>query len=160
VRGEKGFSLLEVLVALCIIAIAFGAVYRAQVQGISMTQESRDVTNAALLAQQKMAHLLSSLPSYGLRRGDFGDDYPGFWWEERVTGYNEFGSALRRVQIAVFWGPGDAARTLALEGYVLEPAEEEEAGGKEEEAAQEKKKSKAEAAPAGGQEADEEDDED
>ena len=129
-RSHQGFTLIEVLVALCIIAIAFGAIYRAQAQGISMTSESRQVTCAGLLAQLRMAGLISSLPQYGLRRGDFGRAYPDFLWEERVTGYKEFGADLRRVQVSVSWGPGDAARTLTLEGYVLEPAPEEAEGDK------------------------------
>jgi general secretion pathway protein I len=128
-RSERGFTLIEVLVALCIIAIAFGAIYKAQAQGISMTGESHDLTHAALLAQQKMAEVVSTLPSYGLRRGDFGPDYPGFVWEERVTGYTEFGADLRHVQVSVSWGPQDSARTFALESYVLEPAVVEEDEG-------------------------------
>ncbi|MFH0810309.1 MAG: prepilin-type N-terminal cleavage/methylation domain-containing protein [Pseudomonadota bacterium] len=124
---EDGFTLLEVLVALCIIAIAFGAIYRAQAQGIVMTHESREITRATLLAQQKMASAMAGLPSYGLRRGDFGDEYGGFSWEERVTGQSEFGVQLRRVRVSVSWGRADPARTLTLEGYVLEPGEEKEA---------------------------------
>jgi general secretion pathway protein I len=125
-RTERGFTLLEVLVALCIVAIAFGAIYKAQAQGISMTGESRDVTHAGLLAQQRMSVALAGVPPYGLRRGEFGDDWPGFRWEERVTGAKEFGAELRHVQVSVSWGPGDSARTLTLEAYVLEPAPAEE----------------------------------
>lgn len=131
-RRQAGFSLLEVLIALCIIAIAFGAIYRAQAQGITMTQEARDVTYAGLLAQQRMAELTSGLPPYGLRRGDFSPQFPDFRWEERVTGHKEFEAEMRRVQVSVFWGPGDAARTLTLEAYVLEPSPEGEGTGDEE----------------------------
>ncbi len=138
--ADQGFTLLEVLVALCIIAIAFGAIYRAQAQGISMTQESREITCAGLLAQQKMSAAVAGLPPYGLRRGDFGKEYPGFQWEEGVTGYSEFGVELRRVQVSVKWGPGDAARTLTLEGYVLEPASEEEVSAQSKDKPEENKK--------------------
>lgn len=152
--AQAGFSLLEVLIALCIVAIAFGAIYRAQAQGISMTGEARDVTYAGLLAQQRMSELTSTLPAYGLRRGDFSPEFPDFRWEERVTGYKEFDAEMRHVQVSVFWGPGDEARTLTLEAYVLEPAEveEEEAEGegeaKEKEGGAGKEK---EAAKPGGQ---------
>jgi len=153
-RASPGFTLLEVLVAMCIIAIAFGAIYRAQAQGITMTGEARDVTKAGLLAQDKMAVLTSSVPQYGLRRGNFGSQWPGFSWEERVTGATEFGAEMRHVQVTVFWGPGDAARRLALEGYVLEPvAEEDKDKDKtDEEAAADKKPSNGQQpkAPASG----------
>jgi hypothetical protein len=86
-----------------------------------------------------MAELTSGLPPYGLRRGDFSPQFPDFRWEERVTGHKEFEAEMRRVQVSVFWGPGDAARTLTLECYVLEPSPEEGTAEEDEEGAAEKK---------------------
>src|SRR3989339_1385701 len=80
--GKRGFTLLEVMIAMAILAIALVAVYRSQSQSISMAGDSRFQTTAALLAQGRMAQLDAADPA-GVKaeRGDFGDDFPGYSWQ-------------------------------------------------------------------------------
>ena len=50
----SGFTLMEVMIAMTILAIALIAIYQLQSQSISMSTDSRFMTTAALLAQSKM----------------------------------------------------------------------------------------------------------
>ncbi len=69
----NGFTLVEVLFAMAILAIALIAVFQSQSQSISMSTESRFMTTASLLAQSKMVEVEagSTLVSHS-EDGDFG----------------------------------------------------------------------------------------
>jgi general secretion pathway protein I len=77
----NGFTLLEVMVALSIIAIVLVSVYRMHAQTISMNNETRFYATAPMLAQFKMAEIESeSLEDMGDDSGDFGDKFPDYRW--------------------------------------------------------------------------------
>ena len=75
----NGFTLIEVMIAMTILAIALVAVFQSQSQSISMSNDSRFMTTAALLAQSKMveAEAGSALANHK-EDGDFGPDYPQY----------------------------------------------------------------------------------
>ena len=81
----NGFTLMEVMIAMAILAISLVAVFQLQSQSISMSTESRFMTTAALLAQSKMveAEAVSTLTSRK-EGGDFGPDYPQYTWHLEV----------------------------------------------------------------------------
>ena len=54
---EKGFSLLEIIIALSILAVAFFGLIKAFPMGMSMNSASRDKTVASYLAQDKIEKL-------------------------------------------------------------------------------------------------------
>ncbi len=77
----QGVTLLEVMVALGIVAIVLVAVYRLQIQAISMERVSQFYTQAPLLAQKLVAEIELQTPDLPAKEdGDFGDDYPGYSW--------------------------------------------------------------------------------
>ena len=77
----KGFTLLEVMVALSIIAIVLVSVYRMHAQTVSMNNEVRFYVTAPMLAQIKMAETESeSLEDIGDDSGDYGDEFPDYRW--------------------------------------------------------------------------------
>jgi len=77
----KGFTLLEVMVALSIIAIVLVSVYRMHAQTVSMNNEVRFYVTAPILAQIKMAEIKSeSLEDIGDDSGDYGDEFPDYRW--------------------------------------------------------------------------------
>jgi general secretion pathway protein I len=84
-KKTRGFTLMEVLIAMAILAIALVSVFRSQSQSISMATESRFLTTAALLAQSKMAEVETS-PSLDnhVENGDFGPDYPQYVWRLEI----------------------------------------------------------------------------
>jgi general secretion pathway protein I len=80
-----GFTLLEVMVALAIIAISLMAVMGSQSQSLSLAGEAKFNTTAALLAQEKMAEVERNKKDYPSDdSGDFGEDFPGYLWRVEV----------------------------------------------------------------------------
>jgi general secretion pathway protein I len=82
----NGFTLMEVMIAMAILAIALVAVFQSQSQSISMSTDSRFMTTAALLAQSKMVEIEagSSLVNHK-EDGDFGLDYPQYTWHLEIS---------------------------------------------------------------------------
>ena len=80
-QHQRGFTLLEVMVALSIIAIVLVSVYRMHAQTVSMNNEVRFYATAPMLAQIKMAEIESeSLKDIGDDSGVFGDEFPDYRW--------------------------------------------------------------------------------
>jgi general secretion pathway protein I len=109
-RCRKGFTLLEVLVALAILAIAMTTLFSAQSQSLSLATEAKFTTNASLLAGLKLAELSSGRLEPVDAEGDFGEDFPGYTWKMEVRDaaadrpeLSRFlGGSLRRIDLAVF----------------------------------------------------------
>jgi len=77
----NGFTLMEIMIAMAILAIALVAVFQLQSQSISMSTDSRFMTTAALLAQSKMVEVeAGSTVANKSEDGDFGPDYPQYTW--------------------------------------------------------------------------------
>lgn len=78
----RGFTLIEVSVAVFIIAIVLLAVYRLHSQTLSMNFSARFYTTAPLLAQKKLAEIeMTGLAELSDESGAFGEDFPGYTWE-------------------------------------------------------------------------------
>lgn len=107
---QTGFTLLEVMVAMSIIAIALSAVLGSQSQSVYLATDAKFSTTAALLAQGRIAELASTdIEKLASGSGDFGDDFSGYAWEvtikdaffyepERVSDY------LKQIDLSVYWG--------------------------------------------------------
>lgn len=80
--GEKGFTLMEVMLAMTILAIALLAIYQSQRQSLAMAARAHFLTEAALLAQGRIARIdAMSMAELSGASGDFGEDYPKYRWE-------------------------------------------------------------------------------
>jgi len=109
----QAFTLLEVMVAVSIMAIVLIAVYRMQAQTIAMSNASRFYTTAPLLAQSKIAELgIISSVELGGGSGDFGEDFPGYTWnleieemESEVLG--SYAKDLKRIDVSVNFNEGE-----------------------------------------------------
>jgi general secretion pathway protein I len=85
-RKANGFTLMEVMIAMAILAIALVAVFQLQSQSISMSTDSRFMTTAALLAQSKMVEEEAGATLTNHKEdGDFGADYPQYIWRLEVS---------------------------------------------------------------------------
>ena len=115
---EKGFTLLEVLVALVIIATAFTALLGLHVRNLEMIAREDAYSRALLLAETLVADTeLEGYPDLGVTRGDFaatrGDGTPAFRWEREVREWMLPGT--REVTIRVIPARGDdSASKLTL----------------------------------------------
>ena len=79
---DKGFSLLEVLASISIIAIVFVAVLRMQAHTIVASKTSMFHIVAPLLAQKIVTDIEIKPYAYTPESsGGFGDDFPGYLWE-------------------------------------------------------------------------------
>ena len=102
-KKNRGFTLIEVMIAIAIIAIALVVILHSYGLGVSMASESQDFSLATLLAQRKMAEIeLEGFPEVGGEDGDFGEEYPGFIWRERLTETPM--EDLRKVTLTISWG--------------------------------------------------------
>ena len=92
---SRAFTLLEVMVAVAILAIALVAILKANVQSLDTLVETRERTTASLLAASKMAEVeAAGAADWSEFQGDFGEDYPGYTWQVE-TGPTEVENLMR-----------------------------------------------------------------
>jgi len=125
-KGGEGFTLLEVMVALAVVAIALLAVYRMHSQTLFMDTRGRFDTTAAMLARQKLADIdTSNLKDLTSDSGDFGDEYPGYGWRiesEDVTSdlFKKDGPVLKRITVTISLNGGESQFTVTTYRYLYE----------------------------------------
>ena len=84
-KGCNGFTLMEILIAMSIIAIALLGANRLYSQTLVMAQATKFYTIAPFLAESKMTDLeWISGAELANDSGDFGEDYPGYHWQATV----------------------------------------------------------------------------
>jgi general secretion pathway protein I len=92
--AQAGFTLLEVMIAVALIAIALVTLIGAQAQSVSIASASRFDAMASLLAQWKLTDMSrQEFEILSNESGNFGKDYPNFSWKAEVNevGENETG---------------------------------------------------------------------
>ena len=124
---SSGFTLLEVMIAVAIIAIALMALLDSQSQGLSLANESRFNTTASLLAQGKMAEIEAITEKRNLvsDSGDFGDAFPDYAWQLSVQdvsfeGVDKISDHLKQIDLEVRYVP-DAHYRYRLRLYRFFP---------------------------------------
>ncbi len=106
-RPPAGFTLLEVMVAMSIMAIVLVSVYRMHSQTLTMNTANRFYTQAPLLAQSKLAQLEAGGSEIITGdSGDFGEEFPGYSWNVSVEDVSsealgEVASDLKRIDLMV-----------------------------------------------------------
>ena len=132
-RGEnRGFTLLEVLVAMAILGIGLVIIIELFSGGLRLGRTSEDYTRAVGYARMKLEEIsLAQSLEEGIEEGEFDREYR--WQVEvkkvdllppgRETSYQP-PVALYWVRIDVLWKSGTRERTTALESYRLLKAEE------------------------------------
>ena len=100
--GRAGFTLIEVLVALTIVAFAFVGLLGLHNRNLKLIGNDQDLTRATLLARQLISEMevVEQWPDTGISRGEFANA-PGFTWE-RDVGETEL-ETVRRVVVRVIW---------------------------------------------------------
>lgn len=81
IPGIKGFTIIEVMVALAVLAIALTGIYRMHAQTMMMSDRARFYSLAPMLAQAKLAEIApQSYQELSTASGDFDNTYPGYRW--------------------------------------------------------------------------------
>ena len=115
-KKPDGFTLLEVMIAVAVLAIALVAVLGLQSRTLTLAAESRFHTTAALLAQGKMAEMaVADLKALSSDSGGFGDEFSGYAWRLSVQdadlpGLEKVKGRLKRIDLEVTCGEGDIYR--------------------------------------------------
>lgn len=101
----RGFTLLEVMVALAVIAFALVGLLGLQARNVKMIARGQNLTRATLLARELISQIQVEVDTKGFQglgdsQGVF-EGYPGYRWEREVltTGLDE----LREVIVRVIW---------------------------------------------------------
>lgn len=119
---QKGFTLLEVMIAVAILAIALTSLFGSQSASVALATETRFNTHAPLLARMQMAEILSGDEIISAE-GDFGEEFPEFSWklqtEEAFFGSSEILQQLEGkmvfLSMRITWG--ENVYTYQLDTY-------------------------------------------
>lgn len=118
---RKGFTLVEVLVALAIISIALMSALRAAGQGTSNVGELRSRLLAGWVAENLLAEHRARadwLP-LGVQRGSAREGGFDFTWREEVIATPN--AAFRRVDVRVFAAAEEGHSLAHLAGFIVNP---------------------------------------
>ncbi len=120
-RRVGGFTLLETLVALAILAIALTAAFRAMGVTAQSSAELRERLVGDWVAENRLAELRATQawPNPGVSEGSAEQAGRSYRWREEVK--NTANPLFRRVDLSVF-GPESGDHAIArLSGYVAKP---------------------------------------
>jgi general secretion pathway protein I len=116
---KAGFTLLEVMIALAILAIVAVTFVQTQGSNLRLVDESRQISLATLLAREKMADLESiGFPELGRTSGAGGEGFTPFRWETNISSTDL--PILRKAVVRVLWTEGARERTMELTAYFVE----------------------------------------
>jgi general secretion pathway protein I len=118
-KVRNGFTLLEVMIAIAVLATALMALLALDHQDLQSVIRAQDLSRAAMLAQTLMTQVeLGPFPTVGTRSGDFRSFYqgrfPNFRYQETVARSSVFPD-VHEVTIVVFYGPGFGRRFELVE---------------------------------------------
>lgn len=113
-RGSRGFTLLEVIIAVAIIGSSLAILLGAVNKNLLMASQSKNITIASFLAQKKLGEIeLIGLPDIGNQQGVF-EEAPDFSWYLSVQPYNieQLGADIRIVILTITWDEGNKEFTV------------------------------------------------
>jgi general secretion pathway protein I len=116
--GQSGFTLLEIMIALAIIAVAFVSLLGLRNSDIVMHDRARAVIQATALAQQRLGDtVVGPFPELGSTEGRFDEENARYAWRQDVSPTPfEF---AREVRVSVTWSPQQEER-VDLVRYVFQ----------------------------------------
>jgi general secretion pathway protein I len=115
---RRGFTLIEILVALAIIAVALAAGMRALAQSTNSATLLKQRTLALWIAQNRLAEaqLASAGPAAGAREGEATQAGARFVWRELVSGTPN--ASFRKIEVTVADPAAPDYALAQLVGYV------------------------------------------
>ena len=110
-QEDRGFTLLEVLIAIAILALTLSSLFGSQARSLSLATEAQFNLKASLLAREKLAEYESGVIALHDDSGDFGEKFPGYFWKAEISdppiGENEATAEimknLKQVDVLVYW---------------------------------------------------------
>lgn len=124
-KNKQGFTLLEVMIAVSIMAIALVALFGSQSRSLSQATEAHFNVVAPMLASGKLAELKADTSAPNNDDGDFGDEYPGYTWEieaenaifDSPDALGNLEKPLQKVELTVSWSETRYSYILTYYGH-------------------------------------------
>lgn len=94
---NQGFTLLEMMVSIFILALVLVSVFKIQSGTIRISVAGKFYSTASHLARQKMAETEQKLRDPSMANelsGDFGDSFPGYKWQSVISSLDLSGSPI------------------------------------------------------------------
>jgi general secretion pathway protein I len=101
-----GFTLIEVLAAMLLIAIVLPIVMQGITAAAGASGTTRRRTEASGLAESKLGELIATSEwQGGVLQGDFSPDWPDYHWQATVNAWADdtTNSGLQQIDLKVFW---------------------------------------------------------
>ena len=131
--NSRGFTLLEVLIAIAILALALPILLGLRNWDLDLQSRAADITAATLLAQEKLMEAEMSLvypigettgdfrnPPLGYQAlGDISERADKYRWKRIITTTPL--NAVREVKIQILWQQGNNEEVLEASTYVFAP---------------------------------------
>jgi general secretion pathway protein I len=114
---SHGFTLVEVLAALLLIAIVLPVVMQGISLGAQASSNARHRTEAAGLAESKLSELVATREwQMGNLTGDFAPDWPDYRWEATVGAYvgDSSGQNVQELGVRVYWLSRNQENSVSL----------------------------------------------
>ena len=117
---NKGFSLLEVMIALAIVAIALVSLLGLSNRSILVQDKIQRLTRATLLAQQVMSeqelNIGNSRLNWEPQEDDFSEPFTDFHWQ--VSYQDTLISQVKQVTVIVLWGKAEKNEQVQLVSFL------------------------------------------
>lgn len=120
-RSQQGFTLMEVLVAMAILAIALASIIKVSANQSINTEHLRDKTLAHWVAMNQIAQLqlTQQWPSAGKKNGEEEMGWRKWYWQSIV--FETPDERVRRVEINVFRERDDESPVTQLTSFLAQP---------------------------------------
>lgn len=117
IKKQGGFTLLEVMAALSVLALTFVVLLETDGVNATRTLHAGRVLGALQLANEKMEEVFAS--GSGDLFSDGGEQDDGIYSWERVISDTEF-TGLKEVRLTITWSEGEREESYALMAYLPE----------------------------------------
>jgi prepilin-type N-terminal cleavage/methylation domain-containing protein len=115
---DRGFTLLEIVICLGLIALVLMAAFHLQAQNLDLQSEAQFMTTATCLLQERISQIQAvEKIDEGTNSGDFGKDYPDYTYKQEVSAVPDT-ETLYRVKVTVILERDKAGKDLWLETYL------------------------------------------
>jgi prepilin-type N-terminal cleavage/methylation domain-containing protein len=120
--GQRAFTLLEVLVALAVIAVGLMALHQGFASALFVNSSTRGLWKAILFVNNELQHAeRSSGAGESVGQGEYPPEHElaGYTWRREIKDEEPFpGVRVRKILFEVDWVVGNAPQTYRAEIYV------------------------------------------
>jgi len=112
-RRQGGFTLVEVLATLVLMAIVLPVAMHAISVATSVADVARHKAEAAVLAQSKLTELQVTRDwQTAVLSGDFGEDHSGYRWSAELAAWET--GTLQQLDLHVTWSSGGREQSVTV----------------------------------------------